>query len=89
MPGVQKPHWLPWCLSTASCTGCSAPSGPARSSTATSSLPSIMPSRQMQALTGAYSSLPSCKVPSATVQAPQSPSAQPSLVPQAWRRSRR
>ena len=43
----------------------------------------------MQALTGAYSSLPSHTVPSATVQAPQSPSAQPSLVPQAWRRNRR
>ena len=43
----------------------------------------------MQLLTGAYSSLPSRRVPSATVHAPQSPSAQPSLVPQAWRRSRR
>ena len=43
----------------------------------------------MQALTGAYSSLPSVSMPSTTVQAPQSPSAQPSLVPQARQRSRR
>jgi hypothetical protein len=22
-PGVQKPHWLPWLLASAACTGCS------------------------------------------------------------------
>ena len=25
MPGVQKPHWRPWCSRNASCIGCSAP----------------------------------------------------------------
>ena len=77
MPGVQKPHWLAWWSTIARCTGWSAPSGPAIPSTVRTALPSICGSRRMQAFSAR---LPSASV-TITVQAPQSPSLQPSLVP--------
>src|SRR6516165_9907662 len=80
IPGVQKPHCEPWPVASAVCTGCNLPSC-ARSSTVMSSPPSSWPSVTMQAFTGSYFSRPSCSRAMTTVQAPQSPSAQPSLVP--------
>ena len=50
-PGVQKPHCEPWQSTIACCTGCSAPSGPFRSSTVSSWQPSSVATNWMQALT--------------------------------------
>src|SRR5664279_4275610 len=96
-PGVQKPHCEAWQSTIARCTGCSASSScrapPARprSSTVTSALPSSAGRNWMQALvvvrrrpptiSGASVAEASASSPTTTVQAPQSPSLQPSLLP--------
>ena len=51
IPGVQKPHWLPWQSTIAFCTGCSSPPR-ARCSTVTTWQRSTEASSRMQALTG-------------------------------------
>ena len=79
-PGVQKPHWEPWLATMACWMGCNAPSH-FRLSTVNSARPSSMGANRMQALTALNSTFPSRSSPSTTVQAPQSPSAQPSFVP--------
>ena len=76
-PGVQNPHWLPWCRIIACWTGWSFPPGPAMPSTVRTAFPWIWGSSMMQELTAR---LPAPS-PRTTVQAPQSPSLQPSLVP--------
>ena len=74
----------------ASWTGCSAPSASFRLSTVKTARPSTVGSSRMQALTGRQSRPPpAAGAATTTVQAPQSPSAQPSLVPVSRRRSRR
>src|ERR1700733_12200322 len=75
----------------ACCTGCKLPSDPNRLSTVTSSCPSIVGRKRMQEFTARYSTrLPSALgSPNTTVQAPQSPSAQPSFVPVRGATSRR
>jgi hypothetical protein len=96
-PGVQKPHCEPWHSTSACCAGCSAsPPMRRRSSTVSSALPSSVGRKRMQALTVRSESSPTrvasadgvptpraCPASSATitVQAPQSPSLQPSFVP--------
>src|SRR6185312_2417595 len=73
------------------CTGCRLPSAPIKLSTVTSSCPSMVGRKRMHELIARYSTrLPSAlSSPNTTVQAPQSPSAQPSLVPVRWSTSRR
>ena len=71
-PGVQMPHWKPPQSMNACWTGCSR-SSPARPSTVVTSWPSAKTASAMQELT----ILPS----SSTVQAPQTPTPQPSLEP--------
>ena len=89
-PGVQKPHCEPWHSTIACCTGCSAPPSPCRSSTVKSALPSSVGRNWMQALalrrrrpptTSGAAAPAGASSPTTTVQAPQSPSLQPSLVP--------
>ena len=60
----------------------------ARSSTVISSAPSTWPSSRMQALTGVIGEPAAARRASTTVQAPQSPSPQPSFVPLAPASSR-
>jgi hypothetical protein len=50
MPGVQKPHWLPWHCSIACCTGCSGPFGAERCSMVTTWAASSEPVKVMQAV---------------------------------------
>ena len=83
-PGVQNPHCDPWCSTMASCTGCSAPSGPLNPSTVRTALPCSCGRKRMQAF-NARAPLLSVTM---TVHAPQSPSLQPSLVPVIARVSR-
>src|SRR5690606_16979849 len=85
-PGVQKPHCEAWVSTIACWTGCR-PSPSARSSTVNNALPPSWATNRMQASTARYRRRPSTASPITTVQAPQSPSAQPSLLP--VRRSRR
>jgi hypothetical protein len=96
-PGVQKPHCEAWHSTRACCTGWGEPPPMrCRSSTVSSALPSSVGRNWMQALTVRSDSSPTlvavadgvpiwraCSASSATitVQAPQSPSLQPSLVP--------
>ena len=90
-PGVQKPHCEPWFSTMARWTGCRPPSSPRNPSTVISSLPSIVGKNCMHELM-VLSATPSPSRPTSattTVQAPQSPSAQPSLVPVRRRSSRR
>ena len=71
-PGVQNPHCTPPADCMAACTGCRVPSA-ARPSTVTTSVPSARAAGVRQASTA--------RPLRCTVQAPHSPSAQPSLVP--------
>jgi hypothetical protein len=80
-PGVQKPHWVASVSIIACCTGCSVPSGAARPSTVSTAQLSICGSIIRQEFTAWNCSDPSTGRPRTMVQAPQSPSAQPSLVP--------
>src|SRR5262249_7799344 len=80
-PGVQKPHWVASASTSACCTGWSAPSGPARPSTVRTAQLSICGSIIRQEFTAWNCNDPSTRRPRTMVQAPQSPSAQPSLVP--------
>jgi hypothetical protein len=80
-PGVQKPHWVASASTSACCTGWSAPSGPAKPSTVRTAQLSICGSIIRQEFTARSCSDPSMRRPRTMVQAPQSPSAQPSLVP--------
>src|SRR5580693_10228164 len=75
----------------ACCTGCRLPSDPNRLSTVTSSCPSIVGRKRMQEFMARYSTCRPSALgsPNTTVQAPQSPSAQPSFVPVRWITSRR
>ena len=88
-PGVQKPHWEP-CSSTMACwTGCSLPSGAARPSAVTSSLPASAASGVMQALSVRQGQLAVLELEDdGGGRRRQSPVAQPSLVP-TWPFSRR
>jgi hypothetical protein len=89
-PGVQKPHWEPWQSTMACCAGCSVPSLAAIPSTVQIARPSNDGKKRMQALIERRCTWPSSvNSASVTVQAPQSPSAQPSLVPVARSSSRR
>src|SRR5581483_3781579 len=90
-PGVQNPHCEAWWSTIARCTGWRLPSEPDRLSTVTSSWPSIVGRKRIQELIARYSTrLPSAlSSPNTTVHAPQSPSAQPSLVPVRCSTSRR
>ena len=79
-PGVQKPHCEPWHATSACCTGC----GCGRSSTVMTARPSSVGRKLRQALTLRIATPPgavSSRSATSTVQAPQSPSLQPSLVP--------
>src|SRR3954454_10122933 len=87
MPGVQYPHWSPWCSQNASCSGCSAPSWPIPSIVLTSA-PSAWTASSVQDFTA---SPLRC-----TVHAPQLDVSQPTCVPvrpsvsrRKWTRSRR
>src|SRR4051794_40393797 len=87
MPGVQYPHWSPWCSQNASCSGCSAPSWPIPSIVLTSA-PSACTASRVQDFTA---SPLRC-----TVHAPQLDVSQPTCVPvrpsvsrRKWTRSRR
>ena len=94
-PGVQNPHCEAWHSTIACCTGCSVPSAACRLSTVNSALPSSVGSGRMHALTARQESASSSRragcvaEATTTVHAPQSPSAQPSLVPVRPRCSRR
>ena len=90
-PGVQKPHCDPWHATSARCAGCSAPVADFNASTVNTALPATDGSRRMHALTGFHASPGRSAAGSAstTVHAPQSPSAQPSLVPVSRRAPRR
>src|SRR5271157_4702645 len=80
-PGVQYPHCEPYCLTMWSCTGCS-DSPSARPSTVTISRPANIGRSAMQLLMARQVVLPSASYSTrATVQAPQSPSAHPCLLP--------
>src|SRR3954470_11429436 len=85
-PGVQKPHWVAFVSTIACCTGCRLPT--ARPSTVNTSQLAICGSIIRQELTASYCNDPSTARPSTMVQAPQSPSAQPSLVPLSRARAR-
>jgi hypothetical protein len=87
-PGVQKPHCDPWHCTIASCAGCKVPSAAARSSTVHSAMPSTECASRMQLLMARYCMRPASASPITTVQAPQSPSPHPSLVPVQPRSSR-
>ena len=91
-PGVQNPHWLAWHCTIASCAGCSVPLAAAMSSTVHSAMPSMEWASRMQLLTALKRSerppVAASGSASTTVQAPQSPSPQPSLVPVLPRSSR-
>ena len=80
MPGVQMPHWAaPWARKDF-CRPPSVPSAPARPSTVSTVRPPTWPIATRQAQT--------CRPSSRTVQAPQSPASQPTLVPVRPRSSR-
>ncbi len=79
MPGVQKPHCVPPCSTSACWMGCSFPPSD-RPSIVTMSRPGASRASTRQALTAAPSTI--------TVQVPQLPLPQPSLVPVSPMRSR-
>ena len=80
MPGVQNPHWLASASTIARWRGWSRPFA-ASPSTVRSALPASWGTVIRQLLTASWRSPPPSGMPRTTVQAPQSPSAQPSLVP--------
>ena len=77
-PGVQYPHWEACSLVNATCKGCGFLSQP-RPSIVVTELPITWPNLTKQAFIGLELPLPVSSI--ITEQAPQSPSAQPSLVP--------
>ena len=84
MPGVQKPHWLPCILAMRSWTGCKPPAPrrvPPMPSTVVTAQESTEHSGARQALTERWTTRPCSNELTMTVQAPQPPSPQPSLVP--------
>src|SRR5437870_4013911 len=80
MPGVQNPHWRPWCSRNASWSGWSLPFC-ARPSIVRISAPSAWTASMMQDRAAS----PSIKI----VHAPQTPCSQPTCVPVRPRSSRR
>ena len=89
-PACRSRTATPWHSTIACCTGCSAPSGAASDSTVNTALPSSdgsEPDAGVDRLPGERAVAASSS-PTTTVHAPQSPSAQPSLVPVSWRVSR-
>ncbi len=87
-PGVQKPHCEPCWSTMACCTGCRLPSGARMSSMVRICAPSSMDTNWMHALTARQTRRSPSSRTTSTVQAPQSPSLQPSLVPVRPRSSR-
>ena len=77
-PGVQYPHCEACSLVKATCKGCGFLSQP-RPSIVVTELPITWPNLTKQAFIGLELPLPVSSI--ITEQAPQSPSAQPSLVP--------
>lgn len=82
MPGVQKPHWLPFPRATRSCAACGRAAVPTPS-TVTTCLPSTLASGARHALTLAWYTRPVIGFTwlTTTVHAPHPPPLQPSLVP--------
>nr|UOZ97035.1 hypothetical protein NCPCFENI_00941 [Cupriavidus sp.] len=95
-PGVQKPHWLAWQSTMACCTGCSTPFLPSaisarrgRSCAVNTTAWAAEPANRMQLFTARQRTVAVGSQELAvwysaitTVQAPQSPEAQPSLTEQ-------
>src|SRR5690606_26442486 len=81
-PGVQNQHCEPWKSTMACCTGCKVASGAATPSTGENAVPYRVGKNRIHALMGRKHGWPAAsRLASTIVQAPQSPSAQPSLVP--------
>jgi hypothetical protein len=80
-PGVQKPHCEPWQSTIACCTGCSAPAGGTQVVDGEQRL-AVQHGQELDAGVDIRARRAvAAPFPTSTVQAPQSPSAQPSLVP--------
>ena len=80
IPGVQKPHWRPWCSWKAACIGCISPLVASPSMVVTSA-PSTWTASRLHDFTDSPSTW--------TVQAPHTVVSQPTLVPVRPRPSRR
>ena len=72
MPGVQKPHWRPWCSWKAACIGCIV---------VPSASPSMVVTSQPSACTASIVQLFTDSPSTSTVHAPQLDVSQPTLVP--------
>src|ERR1035441_2871818 len=79
MPGVQKPHWTPWCSQNAVCNSVIEPIGESPSMVTTSD-----PSACAASIVQLFTDPPSTRM----VHAPHWPVSQPTLVPVNPRRSR-
>ena len=88
-PGVQNPHCEACALTIELCAGCNVPSLLMMSSTLQTACPLTEWAIRMQLLTAVYTSSLFCSCATTTVHAPQSPSAQPSLVPLEFKSSLR
>lgn len=84
MPGVQKPHWLPWALARRSWAGWRRVRVLPIPSTVVTAHPCIAHTGIRQAFTGRCFTLPVRRSmrDNIMVQAPQPPSPQPNFVPQ-------